>query len=115
MRGSGPVSPRYTLKGRAGFGNFQTTRASFPPMTNADPNTVLKIMERALGHKNVSDDVAGHSIDDLQPKAVVFPSNVQQLSQVMASAWEANMAVAPWGGGTPGPPGQSHQPPGRGR
>jgi glycolate oxidase FAD binding subunit len=69
-------------------------------MTTAEPNTVITTMERALGRDNVSDDGAAHSIDALLPKAVVFPRSLEQLSQVMAAAWEANMAVAPWGGGT---------------
>ena len=69
-------------------------------MTTADPNTAITTMERALGRENVSDDGAAHSIDALLPKAVVFPRSMEQLSQVMATAWEANVAVAPWGGGT---------------
>ena len=69
-------------------------------MTSSDPDLVRQAMVPAVGAENVSDDVAGYSIDGLRPKFDVFPSSIQQLSQVMAEASEGTMAVAPWGGGT---------------
>ena len=50
--------------------------------------------------QSVSEGVAGYVVDGLRPKAVVLPNSVQELSQAMAAAWEGDMAVAPWGGGT---------------
>lgn len=57
-------------------------------------------MQHAIGAESISDDVASYAIDGVRPKVVVFPESIEQLSRVMAAAWEANLAVAPWGGGT---------------
>ena len=69
-------------------------------MTTISPRQVREAMEGAVGAQSVSEGVAGYVVDGLQPKAVVLPNSVQELSQAMAAAWEGDMAVAPWGGGT---------------
>ena len=70
-------------------------------MTSHDSRAVREIMQRAAGAENVSDEAsASHSIDGQIPALVVFPNDIQELSRVMAAAWEQHLSVAPWGGGT---------------
>jgi glycolate oxidase FAD binding subunit len=69
-------------------------------MAELDHKTLRQAMQHAIGAENISDDVAAYAIDDVRPRVVVRPESIEQLSQVMAAAWEANLAVAPWGGGT---------------
>ena len=57
-------------------------------------------MESALGAEHVSVDTVAFAIDDRFPEVVVSPGGIDELSQVMASAWQANAGLAPWGGGT---------------
>ena len=57
-------------------------------------------MESAIGVQYVSVDTAAFAIDGRLPEVVVFPGHIQELSQVIASAWHSNAALAPWGGGT---------------
>ena len=48
----------------------------------------------------VARGTAAHNIDGLTPRAVVRPSDLDELSKVMVLAFERNIPVAPRGGGT---------------
>ena len=67
-------------------------------MASNNPNT--QSIERILGSDGISRDIEGYSIDGNHPKIIAFPGNIEQLSEVMVAASDANMAVTPWGGGT---------------
>ena len=69
-------------------------------MTSNDSRSVIQAVERAIGPENVSEEVAGYSVDGAHPRVVAFPSDIGELGQVMDSAWQDSLAVAPWGGGT---------------
>src|SRR5574337_1117783 len=43
---------------------------------------------------------APYAVDGKAPKAVVFPANVQELSEVMKFAFSERVSVVPWGSGT---------------
>ena len=45
-------------------------------------------------------DVAGYAVDGLEPAAVVFPSNTQEVAEVMKFACAEKLAVVPRGSGT---------------
>jgi glycolate oxidase FAD binding subunit len=59
-----------------------------------------EIMETAVGASRVSGNVSAYSIDGVSPKIIVSPQSVEELGHVMAAAFDENLAVAPWGGGT---------------
>ena len=52
------------------------------------------------GLKTDPADAARYAIDEMVPKAVVFPKNTKMAAAVMQCASRNALAVAPWGGGT---------------
>ena len=46
------------------------------------------------------EDLAGYSVDKVTPKAVVFPKDTQQVSDVVRFANQEKLAIVPWGSGT---------------
>ena len=46
------------------------------------------------------DNAASHQVDGLSPEVVTYPTDLSQLSGVVKTAHERDLAVAPWGGGT---------------
>ncbi len=59
-------------------------------------------LEGIVGSKHIlsPEDTDAYVIDGLKPRMVVFPANVEQLSDVMAACNQAGAVVVPWGGGT---------------
>ncbi|RLC24787.1 MAG: glycolate oxidase subunit GlcD, partial [Deltaproteobacteria bacterium] len=56
-----------------------------------------------VGRENVKaepDAVAGYAVDGMSPKAVVFPGNTRQVSEVVMLANQENLALVPWGSGS---------------
>ena len=43
---------------------------------------------------------AEYAVDGVVPKAVVFPKDTKMVAAVVQCAYRANLAIAPWGGGT---------------
>ena len=50
--------------------------------------------------KTEPDDLATHAVDNLKPKAVVFPKDTQQVSKVVELASRENRAIVPRGSGS---------------
>ena len=69
-------------------------------MAAAGSHPVLKAMEQTLGPEHVASDAIEYSIGGLRPRAVMFPKGIQDLGDALTTAWEDDLAVAPWGGGT---------------
>ena len=51
-------------------------------------------------HVLAAEPCASYAVDDQVPKAVVFPADVQELSEVMKLASSERLSVVPWGSGT---------------
>jgi glycolate oxidase FAD binding subunit len=63
----------------------------------------LKSLTEILGEQNVktkSDATAEFAVDNIVPKAVVFPKNTKQVSDVVKFANRENLAIVPCGSGT---------------
>lgn len=69
-------------------------------MTTVNPREIINAMVQATGVESVTDDVQGYAIDGIAPSAVVTPTDIGQIASVMAAAFESDLAVVPWGGGT---------------
>ena len=69
-------------------------------MIMVDPAEARAAIESAIAQDRIGRDTTGFSIDGLTPALAVAPHDIGELSQVMAAAHEAGLAVAPWGGGT---------------
>ena len=69
-------------------------------MTSGNDESVRRAMENAVGAEYASVDTGKFAIHDRSPDLVVSPGQIDELGQVMAAAWDANAALAPWGGGT---------------
>ena len=50
-------------------------------------------MEQATGVDSTTEGVAGYSVDDRLPSVVVFSNSIQQLSEIMSAAWDADLAA----------------------
>lgn len=69
-------------------------------MSQAATSDVQGFIDALAGTVETSEDASSHAIEGAVARAVVRPSTTEELGQVMASASERNVAVAPWGGGT---------------
>ncbi len=71
-------------------------------MSNNDPDgkTVEDTLLGAVGAVTVGDKAASRRIDGLSPSGVVYPEDLGELSGALAAAYQDDLAVAPWGGGT---------------
>jgi glycolate oxidase FAD binding subunit len=68
-------------------------------MRSKNGNAYVEALQ-ATGRVAGDNDAAGHSIDGVTPRHVVYPADVQGLAQVLAVAAEWDLAAAPWGGAT---------------
>jgi glycolate oxidase FAD binding subunit len=50
--------------------------------------------------KTEPDVMNTYAVDNVSPKAVVFPKNTQQVSEVVQFAVQENLAIVPWGSGS---------------
>ncbi len=69
----------------------------------ADFKEKLKSLTEILGEQNVKtelDATAEYAVDNIVPKAVVFPKNTKQVSDVVKFANQQNLAIVPRGSGT---------------
>ncbi|MEM7008727.1 MAG: FAD-binding oxidoreductase [Thermodesulfobacteriota bacterium] len=65
--------------------------------------SVINNLRNIVGEGNTileSDSLKAHSLDDVMPKAVVFPSSVEEVSEIMKLATKHSLSVIPTGGGT---------------
>ena len=69
-------------------------------MNEIQSNQILEAMVKATGPDQTSHDVKHFSIDGKTPHAVVSPKDIGQLKDVVSTAYNLNLSVAPWGGGT---------------
>ena len=60
----------------------------------------LKDMLKTEWIKRDLETVSAHTVDGLAPKAVAFPENLEQVSQVVKTAQNEKWAVLPWGSGS---------------
>lgn len=51
-------------------------------------------------HVLAAESCAAYAVDDRAPKAIVFPGDARELSEVMKCASSEQLAVVPWGNGT---------------
>ena len=68
-----------------------------------DSTQIAKDLAEMLGEKLITSeakDLNQYAIDGMQPKAVVFPKNTQQVSDIIKYANEKNLAVVPRGSGS---------------
>ena len=66
-------------------------------------NTILKGLSEILDQDFVKTDpevTARYSVDNVAPKAVIFPENAEQIAEVVKYANRENLAIVPWGSGT---------------
>lgn len=69
----------------------------------AEFNEIISSLAGCVGPGQVKTDegtLAAYSVDGMAPKAVVFPSNTEQVSGAVKIACSEGWAVLPWGGGT---------------
>lgn len=69
----------------------------------ADIQDLTRMLEETLGPDRVCsapEETANYTVDDLQPKWVVFPQDAQEVARILRLAGEARLAVAPRGNGT---------------
>jgi glycolate oxidase FAD binding subunit len=69
----------------------------------ADFNEKLQSLTEILGEQNVKtepDATAEYAVDNIVPKAVVFPKNTRQVSDVVKFANQENLAIVSRGSGT---------------
>jgi glycolate oxidase FAD binding subunit len=69
-------------------------------MTTNDFKSVYNAMSQTIGPSYIKSDTSGYSIDGIAPKIVISPSDTGQLCKIVNTAWEENIAITPWGGGT---------------
>ena len=50
--------------------------------------------------KTEPSEITQFSVDGITPKAVVYPKNTRQVSEVVKYANSKNLAIVPWGGGS---------------
>ena len=66
-------------------------------------NRILKGLSEILYQDFVKADpevTARYSVDNVAPKAVIFPENAEQIAEVVKYANRENLAIVPWGSGT---------------
>jgi glycolate oxidase FAD binding subunit len=69
----------------------------------ADPAQMTDELAAIVGQDFVKTDpteTTQFSIDGIVPKAVVYPKNTRQVSEVVKYANSKNLAIVPWGGGS---------------
>ena len=72
-------------------------------MDGADNRVKLGSLIEILGEENVKNKLkvtAEFAVDNVVPKAVIFPVNAEQVAEVVKYANRENLAVVPWGSGT---------------
>jgi glycolate oxidase FAD binding subunit len=50
--------------------------------------------------KTNPDVLAQYAVDHIEPQAVIFPKNIQTVSEIVKYANQKNLAIVPWGAGT---------------
>ena len=69
----------------------------------ADFTQILDGLAGIIGQepiKSKPDVTAQYAVDNATPKAVIFPKNTQQVSEVVTHANRKNLAIVPWGSGS---------------
>ena len=64
---------------------------------------IINELTALLGPESVKaepEQISRFRVDHLTPRAVVFPTNTKQVSEVIQLAHDRNLAVSPWGSGT---------------
>ena len=69
-------------------------------MTPNGVNSPRQVMEGVVGATKISDDLSRYAVDGLSPTTVVNPSSIDDLQKIVGAAWEENLSLVPWGGGT---------------
>jgi glycolate oxidase FAD binding subunit len=69
----------------------------------ADFTQISDGLARIIGQEPIKtkpDVIAQYAVDNATPKAVIFPKNTQQVSEVVTYANRKNLAIVPWGSGS---------------
>lgn len=69
-------------------------------MTTVNDKGFIEALKGVVGDVVVGDDAAARHVDGVSPGVVVYPADLQRLSQVVELSHRWGKAVAPWGGGT---------------
>ena len=66
------------------------------------PHTLQWEIDRIPRNRKVThgQGVKGYAVDGLEPKGVVFPNTIEEMSSLLSAADRDGKAVVPWGGGT---------------
>ena len=73
-----------------------------------DPREIINGLNGIVGEDFIKiepDTLAGYVVDDMMPKAVIFPRNTREVSEVVKFANRENLAIIPWGSGSKMPMG----------
>lgn len=68
-----------------------------------DPKEIVNGLTGILGEDLIKiepDILAGYAVDGVMPKAVIFPRNTQEVSEVVKFANRKDLAIVPWGSGS---------------
>ena len=57
---------------------------------------------KIVSERNIINDerLDSYKVDGKKPKLVVFPENIEQISEIIKLAYEKNLKIIPRGGGT---------------
>jgi len=69
----------------------------------ADSQQILSDLSESIGEASIKIDpeiLAEYAVDDVKPRAVVFPKNTHEVSEVVKYANQKDLAIIPWGSGT---------------
>ena len=68
-----------------------------------DPKVIVNGLAGIVGEDHIKtepDILTGYDVDGMRPKAIIFPRNTQEVSEVVKFANRENLAVIPWGSGS---------------
>ena len=68
-----------------------------------DPKEIVTGLTGILGEDLIKiepDILAGYAVDGVMPKAVIFPRNTREVSEVVKFANRKDLAIVPWGSGS---------------
>jgi glycolate oxidase FAD binding subunit len=63
----------------------------------------MRAFENILGRESLATDhqtCSCYGVDDVVPRAVLFPGHVEQVSRIVRAACQEHLSIVPWGGGT---------------
>ena len=68
-----------------------------------EPKEIVNDLTGIIGEDLIKiepDILAGYAVDGVMPKAVIFPRNIQEVSEIVKFANREDLAIVPWGSGS---------------